>query len=401
MVHPTARVTWNRELLAYDFGPSHPMSPVRLDLTARLCEDLGLTAPPGSAVAGRAELVPCSRLDDEALARVHRPDYVRAVRAAGEDPRSADPARGLGTDDTPAFRGMHGAAALIAGASVHLGQAVWRGEVAHGVNFSGGMHHAMPDRASGFCVYNDAALAIAAALDAGARRITYIDLDVHHGDGVEFAFADDPRVTTISIHESPATLFPGTGHPFYVGGPGAPGSAVNIALPDGTPDRGWLRALHAVVPAVVRAEPPDMIVSQHGCDTHVLDPLAHLLVTVDAQRAAAELVHRLAHEHAGGRWLALGGGGYEVVDVVPRSWAHLVAVAAHADLPVDSAVPEAWREYVRHRYERVAPARMTDGASATYRDWSEGYDPADGVDRAVMATRKAVFPLLGLDPWHD
>jgi acetoin utilization protein AcuC len=398
-----ARVAWDEELLSYDFGPRHPMSPVRWDLTARLCADLGLFAE--RAVAHRAEraaqVVPSRVLADEALRVVHRPQYVAAVRAAGDDPDGADPGSGLGTEDTPAFRGVHEAAARIAGASWDLAEAIARREILHGVNFSGGMHHAMPGRASGFCVYNDAALAIGALLAAGVGRVLYVDLDVHHGDGVEFVFADEPRVITLSIHESPATLFPGTGDPGYVGGPGARGSAVNVALPAGTADAGWLRAIHAVLPAVARAEPPEVIVSQHGCDTHVLDPLAHLLVTVDAQRAAAELVHQLAHHHAGGRWLALGGGGYEVVDVVPRTWAHLVAIAAHADVPPRTPVPEGWREYVLHRLGRTAPQRMTDGASAAFADWSTGYDPADPVDRSIMATRRAVFPLIGLDPWRD
>jgi acetoin utilization protein AcuC len=400
VVRRTARVAWTPELLAYDFGDGHPMSPVRLELTERLCTELGLLD--GVDPGGRpAEVVGCRVLRDDELLRVHTAGYVSAVRAAGDDPAGADPASGLGTTDTPAFRGVHEAAARIAGASCDLALAVWRGEAAHGVNFSGGLHHAMPDHASGFCVYNDAALAIARLLEAGARRVVYVDLDVHHGDGVERAFATDPRVVTISVHESPTTLFPGTGRPEDVGGPGAEGSAVNVALPAGTADAGWLRAIHAVVPAVVRAERPDVIVSQHGCDTHVLDPLAHLLVTVDAQRAAAALVHSLAHEHAEGRWVALGGGGYELVDVVPRSWAHLVALAGHADVPPTTGVPQGWRDYVLRRFGRLAPMRMTDGADCAFTPWEEGYDPADPVDRAVMATRRAVFPHLGLDPWLD
>jgi acetoin utilization protein AcuC len=133
----------------------------------------------------------------------------------------------------------------------------------------------------------------------------------------------------------------------------------------------------------------------------VLDPLAHLLVTVDAQRAAAALVHSLAHEHASGRWLALGGGGYEIIDVVPRSWTHLVALAAHADIDPGADVPAGWREYVLRRFGRLAPTRMTDGGDGSFVPWEDGYDPADPVDRAVMATRRAVFPHLGLDPWHD
>ncbi len=394
MAMSPAWLAWDDRACSYDFGPGHPLAPVRLRLTARLCADLGLLAP-----VGPVEVVAPVEASVEALGRVHDLAYVVAVQAASADPANPPARIGLGPGDTPAFAGMHEAAALIAGASIHLAEAVWAGRCHHGVNFCGGLHHAQRGSASGFCVYNDAALAIAAFLDAGAERVVYIDLDVHHGDGVEAIFADEPRVTTVSIHESARTLFPGTGDPSYVGGPGAQGSAVNVALPAGTDDSGWLRAIHAVVPAVVRAEQPDVIVSQHGCDTHVLDPLAHLAVSVDGQRIAAGLVHDLAHEVSAGRWLALGGGGYEVVDVVPRTWAHLVAIAGHVDLAADADVPEAWRDHVRDALAREAPRRMTDGAAGTWSDYADGHDPADPVDRAIQATRRAAFPYLGLDPW--
>ena len=236
---------------------------------------------------------------------MHDADYIDAVRRVGADPTQSDLARGLGTEDDPVFAGMHEAAALVAGASVRAARAVWTGEAEHAVNVAGGLHHAMPGAASGFCVYNDPAIAIAWLLEQGAERVAYVDVDVHHGDGVERIFWDDPRVLTISMHESGRYLFPGTGFPEDVGGPGAEGYAVNIALPPGTTDAAWLRAFHAVVPPLLAEFRPEVLVTQQGCDSHVLDPLAHLGLTVDAQRtsyaAAARLGARLRGRQVGGR----------------------------------------------------------------------------------------------------
>jgi acetoin utilization protein AcuC len=266
----------------------------------------------------------------------------------------------------------------------------------HAANIAGGLHHAMPGKASGFCVYNDVAVAISWLLANGARRIAYVDVDVHHGDGVEMIFYDDPRVLTISLHETGRMLFPGTGFPHDSGGPDAPGSAVNVALPPGTADAGWLRAFHAVVPPLVREFAPDVLVTQHGCDSHVEDPLAHLMLTVDGQRAANLALHDLAHEVCGGRWVVTGGGGYAIVDVVPRSWTHLLAIVGGAPLDPLTETPDDWREHVRRALGRMAPLRLTDGRTPTYCDWSTGYDPSVWLDRAVHATREAVFPSNGL-----
>src|SRR5690606_37779754 len=213
------------------------------------------------------------------------------------------------TPDNPVFDGMHEAGALVVGATVAAAEAVWRGEARRAVNIAGGLHHAMPAWASGFCVYNDPAVAIALLLDLGAQRLAYVDVDVHHGDGVQYIFYDDPLVLTISLHETPLALFPGTGFPVETGGAQAPGTAVHVALPPGCGDAGWLRAFHAVVPSVLRAFRPEVIVSQHGCDCHFADPLAHLAVSVDGMHAAYRAVHDLAHELSLGRWVALGGGG--------------------------------------------------------------------------------------------
>jgi acetoin utilization protein AcuC len=275
---------------------------------------------------------------------------------------------------------------------------MWTGEVLHAASIAGGLHHAMPDRASGFCIYNDVAVAIRWLLDHGAERVAYVDVDVHHGDGVERIFWDDPRVLTISLHETGQMLFPGTGFPDDTGGPEAEGSAVNVALPPGTSDAGWLRAFHAVVPPLVREFAPDVLVTQHGCDSHTEDPLAHLMLTVDGQRASYEALHDLAHEVCGGRWLATGGGGYAVVDVVPRSWTHLLGIVGGSPVSPGTEVPQGWLEHVLHRWGQRGPARMTDGRTPVYRDWSQGYDPNTWLDRAVNATRTAVFPLHGLDP---
>jgi acetoin utilization protein AcuC len=267
------------------------------------------------------------------------------------------------------------------------------------VNFAGGLHHAMAERACGFCVYNDIAVAIRWLLDNGAERVAYVDTDVHHGDGVQEIFWDDPRVLTISVHESGRMLFPGTGFPGEIGGAGAEGSAVNVALPPGTGDAQWLRAIDAVAPPLVRAFRPDVLVTQHGCDTHALDPLAHLQVSVDGQRAAAVALHDLAHEVCDGRWVALGGGGYAVIEVVPRTWSHLVALAAHAPISPATPVPASWREHVQQRFGRPGPVTMSDGRDPAWRSWDLGVDPDDAVDRAILATRQAVFPLHGLDVW--
>jgi acetoin utilization protein AcuC len=388
------QVVWAPELLAYDFGVGHPMAPLRLDLTWDLARALGLLDHDDVRIVG-AE--PAS---DELIETVHESAYVAAVHAAA-DHGTADPARGIGTADDPVFSGMHEAAARIVTGTVGAALAVWRGEAEHAINLAGGMHHAMPDAASGFCVYNDAAVAIRRLLADGARRVAYVDLDAHHGDGVQKVFWDDPRVLTVSVHESGHTLFPGTGHARETGGARAPGSAVNLALPAHTRDAAWLRAIDAVVPAVVREFAPEVIVSQHGCDSHIEDPITNLGVSIDANRGAAMRMHDLAHEVAGGRWVVLGGGGYAILDVVPRAWSHLLGIVTHH--PVDPAmrVPEEWQEEVVRRYGRRGPGRMTDGGTAAFRPWSAGYDPSDDVDRAVRATRTAVFPLLGLDPEHD
>ncbi|TDD63090.1 acetoin utilization protein AcuC [Kribbella antibiotica] len=387
-----ARLVYDDALTRYDFGRGHPMSPIRVQLTIRLAEQLG--------IFDHLPVVPAPVASDELLRTVHTAEYVEAVKRASADPDVPDLDHGLGSDDTYNFAGMHEVSAQIAGASVEAARSVWEGEVLHAANIVGGLHHAMPNRASGFCVYNDPAVAIQWLLDNGAERVAYVDVDVHHGDGVQEVFYNDPRVLTVSLHESPTTLFPGTGSSGEIGGPDARGSAINVPLPPGTGDSGWLRAFHAIVPDAIKAFQPSILVTQHGCDSHVEDPLAHLTKTVDGQRAAYLALHDLAHQVCDGKWVATGGGGYAIIDVVPRAWSHLLAIVAGKPIDPQTDVPAAWREEVQIRFGRVAPMRMTDGRDPEYVDWSTGYNPDAWLDRSIKASRDISFPFLGLDPTY-
>jgi acetoin utilization protein AcuC len=382
-------LVWDDRLTAYDFGPGHPLAPVRVELTIALARELGVLELPSVST-----LVPAPASQEE-LELVHDPAYIEAVRQAGHDGRP-NGRFGLGTPDNPVFGGMHEASALVAGATLAAARAVWEGRATHAANIAGGLHHAMRGSASGFCIYNDPAIAISALLAAGAERVAYVDVDVHHGDGVQAAFYDDPRVLTISLHEHPMTLFPGTGLASEIGSGEGRGYAVNVALPAGTGDAGWLRAFDAVVPPLLRAFRPQVLVSQHGCDSHRLDPLAHLQLSVDAQRRAQLMIHELAHETADGKWLLTGGGGYELVQVVPRSWTHLLAVAGGQPIDPDTPVPAAWRVLAAERAGEDGPTRMTDGQHAEYIPVTSGIDPRDRVDASIMNTHRATFAWHGL-----
>ncbi|HEY6494313.1 MAG TPA: acetoin utilization protein AcuC [Trebonia sp.] len=382
-------VVWDDALTRYDFGAGHPFDPVRIRLTMELARELDVLR--NSSVT-MVEPAPATDLEIET---VHDPHYVAVVRHAG---RALVPAVrfGIGTDDDPIFEGMHEAAALVVGATLAAARSVWSGATTHAVSIGGGHHHAMRANASGFCVYNDIAVAIKWLLAAGAERVAYVDFDVHHGDGVQAAFYDDPRVLTISLHENPATLFPGTGRPDETGTGDGEGYAVNVALPPETEDAGWLRAVDGVVPPLLRAFKPTVLVTQHGCDSHRLDPLAHLSLSVDGQRQAQLMMHELAHELCDGRWIATGGGGYALVQVVPRTWTHLLAVSAGSPIDPELATPARWRELARSLTGETAPKTMTDGVPPRYVSFTSGMDPEDPVDRAIMRTRTAVFPSHGL-----
>lgn len=378
-----AHLVHSEELSQYDFGHAHPMGPGRVRLAIELAKQLD--------VLDNLEIVAPPRADGELVRLVHDDDYIHAVRSNRESVRY-----GLGTADNPLVVGMHHVAAQVCTATVSAAEAVWSGRADRAANIAGGLHHAMPGAASGFCIYNDVAVAIRWLQTQGAKRIAYIDVDAHHGDGVQEIFYNDPDVMTISLHESPVHLFPGTGFPHEAGGPGAEGTAVNVALPADAGDADWLRAFHAIVPPVLQEFGPDIIVSQHGCDSHYTDPLTDLRLSMDGLRASYLAVEEVVEKYAHGRWVATGGGGYSILYAVPRAWTHLLAIIAGHPIDPHTPTPQDWRELLGDE----VPLTMSDGQTITFDRFEDGYNPSSRVDQAIMATRRAVFPELGLDPYY-
>jgi acetoin utilization protein AcuC len=383
-----AGVVWDESLLGYDMGDDHPLNPIRLSLTIQLATSLG--------VLDGVPLLRPETASDELIERIHDPGYIAAVREAPDSDWDVD--HGLGTPDNPVFRGMHEASALVVGGSVLGADLIATGKAERVVSIAGGLHHAMPGHAAGFCVYNDCAVAISWLLDHGVERVAYVDTDVHHGDGVQAAFYGNPRVLTVSLHQHPRSLWPGTGYPREIGVGEAEGTSVNLPLPPGTTDGPWLRAFHAVVPSLLAEFKPQVLVTQCGVDSHRNDPLADLSLTVDGHRAIYRALRDLAAKHAGGRWLALGGGGYDLVRVVPRSWTHLLATVLDRDVDPNRPLPADWVARMTKLVPPhiMLPASMSDGADTAFEPWGGTVD--DPVDLAIRDTRRAVFPLHGLDP---
>lgn len=376
-----ARLIHSDALTRYDYGAGHPMGPGRVRGAVELARQLG--------VLDHLDVVEGPGADDALVRLVHSDDYIEAVRSDRVQTHY-----GIGTPDNPLVIGMHEVAARVTAATVEAARSVWQGETKRAANISGGLHHAMPSAMSGFCCYNDCAVAIRWLQEQGVRRIAYLDIDAHHGDGVQDIFYADPNVLTISLHESPIHLFPGTGYASETGAKGAEGSAVNVALPPDVTDSGWLRAFEAIVPPALQAFQPDILVSQHGCDAHADDPLTDLQLSVDGMAKAYQMIADLADEHCQGRWVATGGGGYAVDTVVPRAWAHLLGVLAGHPIPVGTPTPREWRDAMGDG----APSHMGDGVDTHFDPVDWGLNPSSRVDQAIIATRRAVFPELGLDP---
>jgi acetoin utilization protein AcuC len=368
----------------YDFGPGHPLTPRRFGPGIDLLRELG--AEPG--------LAPEPATDEE-LRWCHSPEYVETVRRFAVDPYGF-PEAGIGEGgDCPPFADMHEASAAVAGGSIRAVEAILRGDVEHAFHPGGGLHHAMRGRASGFCIYNDPALAIARARRDGLR-VLYIDLDVHHGDGVQALFWDDPGVLTFSIHETGRALFPGTGEAWEIGEGAAAGTSINVPLAPGTGERAWVAAIESLVPELAASFGPDLVVSQHGADSHAWDPLAHLAVTTTAHGTAARFVDRLAHHHANGRWLATGGGGYDAYRVVPRTWALTWLAGAHEDAP--TSTPSAWRERWSDEAARYGqaplPEEFDDLPNAGF-DVGAAQEAAEASSARIAAlVRRVLVPCL-------
>jgi acetoin utilization protein AcuC len=365
----------------YDHGPQHPLRPARVILTRELIKAYGILD--GSRIA---ETVARDATDQE-IGLVHTERYIDATRRAGHGEQGPWWQFGYGPGDNPIFPNMHEAGARVAGASLVAAQAVLSGRAEHTFNPAGGLHHAMPERSSGFCVYDDPAIAIAWMLANGAERIAYVDVDVHHGDGVQAIFYGDPRVLTISLHQSGRTLFPGTGFVDELGAGEAKGTKVNVPLPPYTGDEAWLHAFEEVVPPLVVSWKPTVLVTQLGCDTHHSDPLAMLELTTNAYRRAAKLLHGLAHDAAGGRWVATGGGGYQWARVVPRAWTIYFAEMAEANVP--NEIPESWIEGAEREAGSSVPTTLSEPPVL-----SRGHDEA--VDEVVEEVKRTIWPYHAL-----
>lgn len=377
---PRCRLVDATALPVYDLGLDHPFA---RDRQRPLFELIG-----HHHLVEEDELLRPDPADDAVLALAHTPAYVDAVRAvsAPRPERSAMHAAmrfGLGTSDNPIAPGQHDAARAIAGATFACVTEVMAGRAPHAFNSCGGLHHAMPGQASGFCIYNDLVVGIRHGRNNGAERVLYVDFDVHHGDGVERAFEDDPSVMTVSFHENPDVRFPGTGRITDLGrGPGR-GTAINVPLASYTGDDSWLETVHAVLPPLARRFRPDLIVTQHGCDPHRDDPLAELQLTTAAMWEAARLSKELATELCGGRWVATGGGGYQPVAVIPRVWSGVWAVMSGRSIP--DAVDAEWLA----TWQQRAPLQL----SPTFTDSPEHHPGEEG---AARANRDTVARLLAL-----
>ncbi|MHB8611038.1 MAG: acetoin utilization protein AcuC [Candidatus Dormibacteraceae bacterium] len=321
MPGPVALV-YGDELMKHHLSDQHPLQPIRVKLAMDLIQSTGLIE--------HAHLLPPRRATIQELELVHSRRYIELVRTLSDarqrgsvPPDEIDEA-GFGSADNPISDELHEGAALVAGATMVAAQAIESGAALHAFSPSGGLHHAHRERASGFCTYDDPAVACRWLKDQG-HRVAYVDVDVHHGDGVEDIFRTDPDIFTISLHESGRYLFPGTGFPEDCGTGAGRGFAANMPFLPYTWDEPWLQAFEKVVPALLRRFKPTVLVTQDGCDTHYLDPLAHLAATTRIWPRVGRVFHELAHELCDGRWLALGGGGYAIYEVVPRAWTLLFA----------------------------------------------------------------------------
>lgn len=370
------------EMYSYSFGEDHPWLADRTKVTIDVAQHFGLLEEFSISYP-----LP---LDDSVLRLVHTQDYINATRAGLPNEQF-----GIGTQDNPANPEIAEAASRIAAGTVDAVKAVYTGRAPRAVNLSGGLHHAFASSMSGFCMYNDAAIAIQWLLDQGLERVAYVDFDAHHGDGVESIFWDDPRVLTISIHESGLYLFPNTGFAKDIGGPLAAGTAVNVALPKHASDEEWLQTIHAIVPPLLKKFKPQFVISQHGADPHRDDPLADLKISINAMARAYHSMSVWAQHFADGKWVAVGGGGYRM-DSVARAWTQVLAAAANVELDPLAKMPDYWETSFGSDASRTLGDAEVSSAIGTF-------DPHRIVTHcpnpALIQTSGHVFPYWGLQPY--
>jgi len=330
MTEKTALI-YGDEFLNYNFGPTHPLRPMRQKLTYELMRSLRLLE------SSHIFLRPPRLASEDELLLFHDGDYIEMVKKYSRVGRGA-----LDAGDTPAFKDCYEATALVVGSSLRAAELVMSCEADHAFNPSGGLHHAHPDRASGFCIFNDAAVTIQfLRKNYGLERLAYLDIDVHHGDGVMYAFYDDPSLLDIDLHEDGSFIFPGTGFEYEMGEGAGRGLKINVPLPPSTGDDQWQRAFEEIVPRALRSFKPEAILVQCGLDAHADDELGHLNLTTATYVHVSATIHRLAHEMCAGRLIMLGGGGYNLSNVA-RSWTLMFAEVGGAALPDE--LPREWLE---------------------------------------------------------
>lgn len=392
----SVRLFYDPKLAEYRFPAGHPMRPERFTLAVSLMREWGLLADANSAVDEvAAEVVLPAPAGDDDLLLFHSAEYVQYVKQASKDPSDVSE-YGLGWGDTPAFAGMHDAAALAVGATIDAVDAVLEGGAGRTFNPAGGLHHAHRDHASGFCIYNDAAVAIERATRAqGGLRVAYVDIDAHHGDGVEAAFVTRPDVLTLSVHESGRYLFPGTGRTQDVGQGSGVGFAINVPLPPFAGPDCYALVLEQVITPALASFDPDIIIVQSGADSHVGDPLAHLAQTVAGYVNLVTGLCDLATTLTAGKMVLLGGGGYLPFDAVPRMWASALAVLLERDVPRE--LPRGWLQDARAAAQRAGGVPPT--GIDTLADSTQGPDPEQAaaalqLTQAVVREVRAVSPLI-------
>ncbi|MBK8101053.1 MAG: acetoin utilization protein AcuC [Planctomycetes bacterium] len=378
-----SRIVDATALPVYDLGQDHPFARDRqrplFDLLRR------------SGLLHAADVLPTVPATEAELATVHDPDYIAILQATSvprPDPsllRQA-PLFGLGTADNPIARGQHTAAAAAVGATLTCVREVLAGRCRAAFNPAGGLHHAMPHGAAGFCLYNDLAVGIRHARGNGCERVLYVDFDVHQGDGVEFTFRSDPTVVTLSFHETPLVRFPFTGFVTDLGEGAGRGYALNVPLQPGTADDSWIECVDRVLEAAVTRFRPDLIVSQHGCDPHRSDPLATIECTTRSFLHAAQKTRELAAAVCDGRWVATGGGGYQPYSVIPRAWGMVWATMSGRAVP--TGIDQGWLQ----TWQPIAGAPLP-------KTWLDEPQPAERHRDAAAVNRKTVAELFAAVPW--
>ena len=329
---------YSPHLSDYQLSESHPFKPIRLELTRSLLHHAGLL--------DESQEVTPEPFSESQLCTLHDPHYVEVVKAVSRGERADDAySHGLGTSDNPIFPGMHDAILGICAATATAVDLVASGKVQRAANISGGLHHAMRDKMSGFCTYNDLALGIQQAVNKYGVRVAYLDLDAHHGDGVQWLFYERAEVMTLSMHESGRYLFPGTGHTYEVGKEAGRGLSLNMPLEPFTEDDSYMECFETTVPRALEVFRPDLIVLQAGADMHYNDPLADLALSTKGISESYRRVSELADEFCEGRLVATGGGGYDPYRTVPRVWSLLWGAVSRQEVPEE--VPQAWLEQWR------------------------------------------------------